>query len=42
MTPNQAKEMVKLIQMKKNKEGPFDKNNIIKYKNIYENIIRNK
>lgn len=36
------KEMVKLIQMKKNKEGPFDKNNIIKYKNIYENIIRNK
>ena len=36
------KEMAKLIQMKKNKEGPFDKNNIIKYKNIYENIIRNK
>ena len=36
------KEMAKLIQMKKNKEGPFDKNNIIKYKNIYENIIKNK
>ena len=35
------KELAKLIQMKKNKEGPFDKNNIIRYQKIYNNIINN-
>lgn len=33
-------ELKKLIQMKKNKEGPFDKNTIIRYKELYENIIK--
>lgn len=33
------KEMIRLIDMKKKKEGPFDKNNIIKYKKVYEKII---
>lgn len=36
------KELAKLIQMKKNKEGPFDKEAIYKYKKIYEDIIKNK
>lgn len=36
------KEMAKLIEMKKKKEGSFDKNDIKKYKEIYKNIINNK
>ena len=30
------KELQKLIEMKKNNEGPFDKNQILEYKKIYE------
>ena len=33
------KEMAKLIEIKNKEIGPFNKNNIIKYKNIYKNII---
>ena len=30
------KELQKLIEMKKNNEGPFDKKQILEYKKIYE------
>ena len=32
------KELQKLIEMKKNNKGPFDKNEIKKYKNLYEEL----
>jgi protein associated with RNAse G/E len=34
------KEMEKLIQMKENNEGPFDKSVVEKYRIIYEDIVR--
>ena len=32
------KELQKLIEMKKNNEGPFDKKQILEYKKIYETL----
>jgi len=36
------KELEKLIKMKKNNEGPFDKKTIVKYLEMYKNIKSNK
>lgn len=35
------KEMEKLIKMKENNEGPFNKDVVDKYRVIYENVVRN-
>ena len=35
------KELAKLIELKKEKKGPFDEKVIEKYKNIYLNINKN-
>ena len=35
------KEMEKLIKMKENNEGPFNKDVVDKYRVIYEDVVRN-
>ena len=35
---NEAKELQKLIKMRKNNEGPFDRKEIKKYKDLYKEL----